>query len=103
MRNRWFLTFGGIGLVAGVILFLITGSIAAVYLALIGIVLLLAGFLVGPRYRAELSEPPPGYVFTGERFVDPTSNRTVDVWQHPASGQRAYVLAKDANDPERGS
>jgi xanthosine utilization system XapX-like protein len=103
MRNRWLLTFGGIGLVAGIILVLITGAIAAVYLALIGILLLVAGFLVGPRYRAELSEPPAGYVWTGERFVDPTSNRTVDVWQHPASGQRAYVLAKDGNDPERGS
>ncbi len=103
MRNRWFMLFGGLGLVAGIVLFLFTGSLAAVYLAFMGIVLILAGLLVGPRYRAELSEPPEGYVFTGERFVDPTSRRTVDVWQHPASGQRAYVLAKDAGEPERGS
>lgn len=103
MRNRWLLLFGGLGLVAGIILFLITGSFAAIYLACIGIVLLLAGFLVGPRYRTELAAPPEGFVFTGERFVDPASRRTVEVWQHPASGQRAYVLAQDPAQPKRGT
>jgi len=103
MRNRWFLLLGGLGLVAGIILFLMTGAFADVYLGFMGIVLILAGFLVGPRYRAELTDPPEGYVFTGERFVDPTSRRTVDVWQDPASGQRVYVLAQDPTRPPRGS
>lgn len=103
MRNRWFLLLGGVGLVGGTVLFVITGTLAAVYLACMGIVLILAGLLVGPRYRTEIDQPPEGFVFTGERFVDPTSRRTIDVWQHPVSGQRVYVLAPDPPRPERGS
>lgn len=101
MRNRWLLLLGGLLLVAGVGVFFAASSLAGLYLAGMGVVLVLAGFLVGPRYREELSEPPEGYIFTGERFVDPGSRRTVDVWQHPQSGQRVYVLAQDSGRPGR--
>jgi hypothetical protein len=103
MRNRWFLLLGGLFLVGGIIVFFAGSSLAGLYLAGMGAVLVLAGFLVGPRYRAELQQPPEGYTFTGERFVDPGSRRTVEVWQHPQSGQRVYVLAQDSDRSGRGS
>jgi hypothetical protein len=29
--------------------------------------------------------------FTGERFLDPPSGETVEVWYRPRTGERAYV------------
>ena len=40
--------------------------------------------------------PGPDWVRTGERFIDPTSGETLDVWSHPKSGERAYVRARNA-------
>lgn len=93
MRNRWLLGIGTALLLLGVVLYVTGGfpRVGAIYLAFIGAILVLAGFLVGPRYKAELTAPPEGYVATGERFVDPTSRRTVEVWQHPETGHRVYV------------
>ena len=103
MRNRWFLLVGGLLLATGLVWFLATGAFAAAYLAGMGLLLLLAGLLVGPRYQPELADPPDGFVFAGERFVDPTSRRTIEVWQHPVSGRRVYVLARDPAQPGRES
>jgi hypothetical protein len=36
----------------------------------------------------------PDWVKTDERFVDPSSGETLDVWFHPGSGERAYVRAR---------
>jgi len=47
--------------------------------------------------RVPLDAPPgPGWVPTEERFVDPSSGETLDVWFHPDSGERAYVRARPA-------
>jgi hypothetical protein len=35
--------------------------------------------------------PGVGWTKTGERFVDPDSGKTVDVFFNPASGERQYV------------
>ena len=35
--------------------------------------------------------PGPGWVRTNERFVDPDTGKTVDVFYQPASGERQYV------------
>jgi len=47
-------------------------------------------------YKRIPLDAPPGldWVATGERFVDPTSGETLDVWFHAASGERAYVRAR---------
>jgi len=103
MRNRWLLLFGGVFVVVGAIMYVLAATLPGLYLAGMGVVLIAAGFLVGPRYSRELTAPPAGYAFTGERFVDPTTKHTVEVWQHPQSGQRAYVLAEDPTRPTRGS
>jgi hypothetical protein len=40
--------------------------------------------------------PGPDWVKTEERFVDPASGETLDVWFHPESGERAYVRTRSA-------
>lgn len=42
----------------------------------------------------ERNAPGPGWTRTGERFVDPDSGETVDVFYHQASGERRYVNAR---------
>jgi hypothetical protein len=45
-------------------------------------------------------DAPPGadWVQTQERFVDPFSGETLDVWLHPQSGERVYVRARRGTD-----
>ncbi|WP_315751297.1 MULTISPECIES: hypothetical protein [unclassified Bradyrhizobium] len=51
-------------------------------------------FRQGGYKRDALSAPPgPAWIKTEERFVDPTSGETLDVWFHPRTGERAYVRA----------
>ena len=46
------------------------------------------------RYRKDApGAPPPPWMETGERFIDPQSKRLVAVWTHPESGARRYVDA----------
>jgi hypothetical protein len=63
------------------------------FLALIVLTWLL--FRKGGYKRRPLDAPPgPDWVRTEERFVDPSSGETLDVWFHPSSGERAYVRAQ---------
>jgi hypothetical protein len=41
-------------------------------------------------------DAPPGrdWTFTGERFFDPGSGETLEVWQRTRTGERAYVRAR---------
>jgi hypothetical protein len=58
-------------------------------------VLVWALFRRGGYKRQPLDAPPgPDWVKTEERFVDPSSGETLDVWFQPASGERAYVRAR---------
>ncbi|MGJ4897942.1 MULTISPECIES: hypothetical protein [unclassified Bradyrhizobium] len=51
-------------------------------------------FRQGGYKRDALAAPPgPDWIKTEERFVDPTSGETLDVWFHPRTGERAYVRA----------
>jgi len=58
-------------------------------------VLVWALFRRGGYKRRPLDAPPgPDWVKTEERFVDPSTGETLDVWFHAASGERAYVRAR---------
>lgn len=58
------------------------------------VVLVWVFFHQGGYKRDPLTAPPgPDWVKTEERFVDPTSGETLDVWFHPRTGERAYVRA----------
>ena len=55
-------------------------------------------FRKGGYKRRALDAPPgPDWQPTGERFVDPTSGETLDVWFQPRSGERAYVRSRASN------
>ena len=52
-------------------------------------------FRKGGYKRTPLDAPPgPDWVRTEERFVDPSSGATLEVWFHPPSGDRAYVRTR---------
>lgn len=52
-------------------------------------------FRNGGYKRRPLDAPPgPDWVKTQERYVDPASGETLDVWFHPRSGDRVYVRAR---------
>jgi hypothetical protein len=42
------------------------------------------------RYAGAPSTPGGSWVPTGERFVDPASGETTEVWMNRASGERQY-------------
>jgi hypothetical protein len=59
-------------------------------------------FRKGGYKRRPLAAPPgPDWVQTEERFVDPSSGETLDVWFHPRSGERIYVRAPGATGRAR--
>ena len=49
----------------------------------------------GGGYKRQALDAPPGadWQKTGERFVDPGSGETLDVWYCARSGEPAYVRA----------
>jgi hypothetical protein len=53
-----------------------------------------------PVYGKLVSRPPLSGAWrpTGEKFVDPTSGKPVEVWFDPATGERRYV---DRGENER--
>ena len=64
---------------------------------IIAVVLVWAFFRKGGYKRDALTAPPgPGWVRTEERFVDPSSGETLEVWFDPTSGERAYVRARQS-------
>jgi hypothetical protein len=67
---------------------------AAFQLAVLGALILIGTFFEG-RYRARRAAGS-GWETTGERFVDPTSGKLVEVRYNPQTGERAYV---DAGGP----
>ena len=65
------------------------------------LVLIWVLFRNGGYKRRPLDAPPgPDWQLTDERFVDPSSSETLDVWFHPPSGERAYVRSKRRADLE---
>jgi hypothetical protein len=57
--------------------------------------LIWALFRRGGYKRRPLDAPPgPGWQRTEERFVDPASGETLEVWFDPRSGERTYVRAR---------
>ena len=94
--------------VIGIVAVLLVTTLACACLAAAGIVsmpaglalwgalqllVVLAGFLFErTRYKPLDTTPPPGFVATGERFVDPATGVPVQVWFDAARGERRYVV-----------
>ncbi|MBV8379328.1 MAG: hypothetical protein JO369_01010 [Paucibacter sp.] len=58
-------------------------------------ILLLAVLFERWRYGARQGPADAGWVRTDERFVDPESGETMQVWYDPRSGERRYEKASD--------
>jgi hypothetical protein len=69
--------------------FLIWGGSIAI------VVLIWFLFRSGGYKRRPLERPPgAGWELTAERFVDPRSGETLDVWFCQRTGERAYVRSR---------
>jgi hypothetical protein len=54
-------------------------------------------FRSGGYKRRPLDKPPgPGWEATAERFIDPQTGETLDVWFSPRTGERAYVRSRSS-------
>lgn len=71
----------------------VAGDAAGHPLAFWGGGLLLAVLLENWRYRSRRGAIDPGWVRTDERFVDPTSGESMEVWYDPRTGDRRYEKA----------
>ena len=97
MLRRWLIGLGVLYLAVGAYLLSIhVALVLAIYLLIGGAVL--AGSIVLERrgYRPRVDHARGRWQRTGERFVDPSSGRLVEVRYNPDTGEREYV---DVNMP----
>ncbi|HJS91604.1 MAG TPA: hypothetical protein VJ738_16680 [Steroidobacteraceae bacterium] len=90
------LGIGGIAVAAGALLIGAGTRGPGLNLILIGAVVILG--TVFERWRYRHAPPPPGarWERTGERFVDPATGDTMEVYYDPASGERRYLRAGES-------
>ena len=92
MLRRWLIGLGVLYLAVGAyLLSLRVALVLAIYMVLGGAVL--AGGIVLERrgYRPRVDHARGRWQRTGERFVDPSSGRLVEVRYNPDTGERDYV------------
>ena len=97
MLRRWLIGLGVLYLAVGAyLLALHVALVLAIYLVVGGAVL--AGSIVLERrgYRPRVDQARGPWQRTGERFVDPSSGRLMEVRYNPDTGERDYV---DADTP----
>ncbi len=58
---------------------------------IIGAIVLVAVIFESSRYRPKIDRNAPGWEPTGERFVDPTSGKLLEVRYNPTNGERDYT------------
>jgi hypothetical protein len=77
-------------IVAGILLAAHVTTVLVIYLAVNGL-LIVGGILFERRgYRSHVDRTHGKWQPTGERFVDPTSGREVEVFYNPETGERDY-------------
>ena len=91
MLRAGLIAFAAAVALAGVILILRGLPGPGVYALATGAVIVLGTAFERWRYRPEESSPGEGWQPTGERFADPETGKTVEVFYHAASGERRYV------------
>jgi hypothetical protein len=68
---------------------LASGSASGFPFLAFGILMLLAIWFERATYKQEVSAPPPGFEWTGERAIE--VDAVVDVWANADTGERVYV------------
>ena len=91
MLRRLLIIYGLLCLVGAVVLFALHVTLVLViYLAVNGFVIV-GGILFERRgYRPRVSQTAGNWEKTGERFVDPTTKREIEVYYNPQTGERDY-------------
>lgn len=91
MLRRLLIAYGLLCLAGAIILLALHVTLALViYLAINGL-LITVGILFERRgYRPHISQTGVNWQRTGERFVDPTTKREVEVYYNPQTGERDY-------------
>lgn len=75
---------------AGILLAAHVTIVLVIYLAVNGL-LIVGGILFERKgYRPRVSQTGGNWQRTGERFVDPTTKREVEVYYNPQTGERDY-------------
>jgi len=91
------LLVGALGVVlalAGIVIVIVGGSLVVfIPHLIIGGVLLLVGLAIERwRYKPIVQRPPePDWTDTGERFIDPETNKLIAVYLDAAGGERHYI------------
>jgi hypothetical protein len=89
------LVFAGALALTGVILLLRGAPGPGAYALGVGGLIVLGTAFERWRYRPNDARPGTGWEPTGERFQDPQSGKTLQVFYHPRSGERRYVRDSD--------
>ena len=90
---RWMIIgYGLLSLIgAAILLFIVHATLWLVlYLAVNGIILVSSMLLERKRYRTRVDRTQGHWQLTGERFVDPTTGRLMEVSYNAATGERDY-------------
>jgi hypothetical protein len=91
MLRTTLLTIGAV-LIAAAVLASFVHTEVAIPLAFAGAVLVLAILFEHHVYKAAAPEQPgPNWRPTNERFIDPSTGETVEVFTNPKTGERRYV------------
>ncbi len=91
MLRRIIIAYGLLCLVGAIILFTLHVTLVLViYLTVNGLVIV-GGLLFERRgYSPQVSRAEGNWEKTGERFIDPTTKREVQVYYNPRTGERDY-------------
>ena len=91
MLRRIIIAYGLLCLVGAIILFIRHVTLVLViYLAVNGLVILGGLLFERKGYRPRVSRVEGNWEKTGERFIDPTTKREVEVYYNPQTGERDY-------------
>lgn len=90
MLRRVLLALGVAGLIAAFVCVLVKAYVAALYLCIEGLALTAGILLERWRYVRSVNRNKGRWQITGERFVDPTSGKLVEVYFNPETGERDY-------------
>ncbi|HEY7356976.1 MAG TPA: hypothetical protein VH590_10940 [Ktedonobacterales bacterium] len=93
MLRRFLIVFGVLALiVAALLLFVAQAPLAVVFdLAFSGVVIVGAILFERRGYRPNVDRTRGKWQPTGERFVDPTTGKLMEVRFNPDTGERDYV------------
>ncbi len=90
MLRRVLVVLGVAGLLAAFVCLLAKAYAAAFNLFIVGVVLTLGILFERWRYARSVNRNQGHWQATGERFMDPTSGKLVEVYYNPETGERDY-------------